>query len=231
MERKIHAVFVAGGSGSRMGSAVPKQFLELDGVPVLQRTVNRFREAVPDIDVIIVLPETSIVMWKELCIRHSFDCPHLVVKGGITRFHSVKNALDRIPEGDIVMIHDGVRPFVSAALVREMASRMSAVRALIPAIPMTDTLKCLKDAADGLLQPDGPDPDRSRIWGAQTPQVFRSEDIRKAYCQAYDTSFTDDASVAAKYGIPLSFIRGERFNIKITTPEDLVFAEAILKRP
>lgn len=222
MERKTYIIVVAGGNGSRMGSATPKQFLEIGGVPILQRTLERLAEAAPGARAITVLPKAWFQTWKDLCIKHSFNMPQILVEGGLTRFHSVQNALRKVPDGAIAAIHDGVRPFVSAGLVREMLSRMETERAVIPVVPVTDTLK----NADPL----GPDPDRSRILAAQTPQVFRSEDIKAAYGQAFSTSFTDDASVAKAYGIPLSYIGGERRNIKITAPEDLELAELFLLR-
>lgn len=222
MERKTYIIVVAGGNGSRMGSATPKQFLEIGGVPILQRTLERLAEAAPGARAITVLPKAWFQTWKDLCIKHSFNMPQILVEGGLTRFHSVQNALRKVPDGAIAAIHDGVRPFVSAGLVREMLSRMEKERAVIPVVPVTDTLK----NADPL----GPDPDRSRILAAQTPQVFRSEDIKAAYGQAFSTSFTDDASVAKAYGIPLSYIGGERRNIKITAPEDLELAELFLLR-
>ena len=229
MTRKKFLVVTAGGSGTRMGSALPKQFLSLGGRAVLQRTIERFLEACPDIHVITVLPEAHIAWWRRYCQEKGFNCPQRLVKGGFTRFHSVKNALDVVPDGAIVAVHDGVRPLVSAALLKEMFDRMETVRALIPVIPMVDTLTVLDTAPDGTLQDAGETVDRSRIFGAQTPQVFRSEDLKAAYSQGYDLSFTDDASVARRYGIPLSYIAGERFNLKLTTPEDLALAEAILR--
>ena len=229
MTRKKFLVVTAGGSGTRMGSALPKQFLSLGGRAVLQRTIERFLEACPDIHVITVLPEAHIAWWRRYCQEKGFNCPQRLVKGGFTRFHSVKNALDVVPDGAFVAVHDGVRPLVSAALLEEMFDRMETVRALIPVIPMVDTLTVLDTAPDGTLQDAGETVDRSRIFGAQTPQVFRSEDLKAAYSQGYDLSFTDDASVARRYGIPLSYIAGERFNLKLTTPEDLALAEAILR--
>ncbi len=229
MTRKKFLVVTAGGSGTRMGSALPKQFLSLGGRAVLQRTIERFLEACPDIHVITVLPEAHIAWWRRYCQEKGFNCPQRLVKGGFTRFHSVKNALDVVPDGAFVAVHDGVRPLVSTALLKEMFDRMETVRALIPVIPMVDTLTVLDTAPDGTLQDAGETVDRSRIFGAQTPQVFRSEDLKAAYSQGYDLSFTDDASVARRYGIPLSYIAGERFNLKLTTPEDLALAEAILR--
>ncbi len=229
MSRKKYLVVTAGGSGTRMGSDLPKQFLPLDGRAVLQRTVERFLEACPDIHVITVLPEAHIAWWRRYCQEKGFNCPQRLVKGGFTRFHSVKNALEFVPDGAVVAVHDGVRPLVSVSLLREMFARMETVRALVPAVPAVDTLAILDRAADGSLQDAGETVDRSRIWGVQTPQMFLSEDLKAAYSQGFDLSFTDDASVARRYGIPLSYIAGERFNIKLTTPEDLVLAEAILR--
>lgn len=229
MERKNYVIFTAGGSGTRMGAATPKQFLLLDGVPVLQRSISAFVEAVPGIRVVTVLPEAHIETWKRICAETGFDVPQIIAKGGITRFHSVKNALEKIPDGAVVAVHDGVRPLVSPALLREMFARMEHCRALIPVLPMVDTLKALDRAGDGTLSTaESADPDRSRIYAAQTPQIFRSEELRAAYAQAYSLEFTDDASVARKYGIPLSYIEGERKNLKITTPDDLVLAESYL---
>lgn len=223
MRRKIYGIFVAGGSGTRMGGDVPKQFLLLDGKPILQWTVERFLEADPEMTVVTVLPRVHFQTWKNLCAVHSFDCPQILVAGGLTRFHSVQNALKKVPDGAIVSIHDGVRPLVSPDLVRQMLSRMQeGTRALLPVVKIVDTLRS--------TEPGVPAPDRSTTVGVQTPQMFLSEDIKAAYRQAYDLSFTDDASVAESKGIPLSFIEGERFNLKITTPEDLVLAEAVLTR-
>ncbi len=224
MRRKIYGIFVAGGSGTRMGGDVPKQFLLLDGKPILQWTIERFLEAEPEMTVVTVLPRIHFQTWKNLCAVHSFDCPQVLVAGGLTRFHSVQNALRKVPDGAVVSIHDGVRPLVSPDLVRRMFTRMQegGTRALLPVVGIVDTLRS--------TDPGTPAPDRSKTVGVQTPQMFLSEDIRAAYRQAYDLAFTDDASVAESKGIPLSFIEGERFNLKITTPEDLVLAEAVLTR-
>ena len=229
MTRKKYLVVTAGGSGTRMGSSLPKQFLSLEGRAVLQRTIERFLEACPDIHVVTVLPEAHIAWWRRYCQEKGFNCPQRLVKGGFTRFHSVKNALAYVPDGSVVAVHDGVRPLVSAALLKEMFDRMETVRALIPVVPMVDTLTVLDTTPDGVLQDTGETVDRSRIYGAQTPQMFLSEDLKAAYAQGYDLSFTDDASVARRYGIPLSYIAGERFNLKLTMPEDLALAEAILR--
>jgi 2-C-methyl-D-erythritol 4-phosphate cytidylyltransferase len=229
MQRKKYLIVTAGGSGSRMGASVPKQFLLLQGRAILQMTIERFCEACPDIQVITVLPEAHLAGWRRYCRERNFNCPQRLVQGGFTRFHSVKNALAFVPDGALVAVHDGVRPLVSAGLIRTMFERMETTRALIPVIPCVDTLKVLEKGPDGELRTVDEEVDRSRIFGAQTPQLFRSEDLKAAYGQGYDTAFTDDASVARRYGIPLSYIAGERNNIKLTTPEDLALAEAILQ--
>lgn len=221
MEKKIYGIFVAGGSGSRMGSSLPKQFLELDGRPILQVTIEKFVDAVPQMKVVTVLPRQYFDKWKKLCCKHSMNIPQILVEGGITRFHSVKNALAGIPDDAIVFIHDGVRPLLSSGMIMRILKEMETQRAVVPVIPVTDTLKSSDRTA--------PDPDRSSVVAAQTPQVFLSEDIRAAYGSAYDISFTDDASVAKRAGIPVTFIEGEKYNIKITTPEDLRIAELLVR--
>ena len=225
MERKKYVIFTAGGSGTRMKSAEPKQFLLLDGLPVLHRSILAFVDACPDVKVVTVLPREHVSLWEDLCTKYPLDVPQRIVEGGITRFHSVKNALAKVPDGVVVAVHDGVRPLVSGALIKEMFSQMRSCRALIPVLPVTDTLKSLMRNTDGRIVATGdPDPDRSRVFGAQTPQMFLSEELRAAYELPYDLSYTDDASVAARYGIPLSYIDGERNNIKLTTPEDMELA-------
>ena len=224
MAREVYAVFVAGGSGTRMGGTVPKQFLELGGIPVLQRSVEAFLAAEPSARVITVLPAGHVEEWKQLCIRYAVPFPQTIVKGGITRFHSVLAALEKVPDGAVVSIHDGVRPLVSPALVRTMLDRMASPggpEALIPVLPVTDTLRS--------TVPGAPAPDRSAMVAVQTPQMFLSEKLKAAYRQPYDVSFTDDASVAERAGMVISTIPGEKFNIKITTPEDLRLASLLLQ--
>ena len=232
MERKKYVIVVAGGRGTRMGGEVPKQFLLLDGIPILQRSISAFVEAVPDINVITVLPKDQFATWKDLCVKYSFNVPQKLVAGGISRFHSVKNGLAKVPAGAIVAIHDGVRPLASKDFIHRLFATISesnaltpdgrplshGIRALIPALKVTDTLH----------NTAGPDPDRSTLLASQTPQLFLSEDLKEAYKQAYDLKYTDDASVAAAKEIPLTFTEGERKNIKITTPGDLPLAENLL---
>ena len=220
MDRKVYAIFVAGGSGTRMGGDTPKQFLPLAGRPVLVRTISRFAEAVPEAHIITVLPSHLSERWKEMCIEYQLTVPQTIVPGGLTRFHSVRNALVKVPDGAVVSVHDGVRPLVSVRLIRAMLERMKTVEALIPVVPVVDTLRC--------VDPSNPAPDRSSLLAVQTPQMFLSEVLKDAYRQAYDLSFTDDASVVERNGTSVSIIEGERLNIKITTPEDMTLAEAVL---
>ena len=224
---------MAAGSGTRMGGQLPKQFLELDGKAILQKTMEVFLEACPGISVITVLPEQYMEYWRNYCYRRNFTCPQILVKGGITRFHSVKNALAKVPDGALVAVHDGVRPMVSEDLVRDMFAKAETIPSLIPVIPCVDTMKvlektCLEDGSEILKTVPGAAVDRSVLYGAQTPQIFHSEVLKKAYMQAFDTAFTDDASVVEKDGKNLSYIMGERFNIKITTQDDLILAKAIM---
>ena len=229
MERKKYLVVTAGGTGTRMGGPVPKQFLELGGKPILRITLEKFLEAIPDIHIVTVLPEAHVAAWRQYCLRENFTCPQRLVKGGFTRFHSVKNALPYVPDGAIVAIHDGVRPLIGTEIIRELFAQAEKVPALIPVLPVTDTLKVLVKGSDGTLSATSELVDRSRLYGAQTPQLFHSEKLKAAYTQGYNTLFTDDASVAQQYGIPLTFTEGERYNLKITTPEDLVLAKAVMQ--
>lgn len=212
----------------RMGAALPKQFLEIGGKAILRLTMERFLQALPRMHAVTVLHRDYVSWWKDYCLRTAFDCPQRVITGGMTRFHSVKNALATVPDGAFVLVQDGVRPFLSVRKIREMLALMEGgERAVIPVIPVTDTLHRLKKQDDGLLVPHGDSPDRSGLFGAQTPQLFRSEELKAAYDTPYSTSFTDDASVARAAGIPLSFVEGEKYNIKITIPEDIPVAEAL----
>jgi len=227
-------VMMAAGSGTRMGAQMPKQFLELDGKAILRRTIETFLEACPDISVITVLPGQYVDYWRDYCYRNSFICPQILVKGGITRFHSVRNALKKVPAGAIVAVHDGVRPLLTENMIRDMFDKAEDCPALIPVVPCVDTMKVLQkkvwdDGSETLSAISGQSVDRSVLYGAQTPQIFHSELLKAAYDQAYDTAFTDDASVVEKYGKSLSYVMGERLNIKITTSEDLVLAEAVMK--
>ena len=228
MKRRRYVIIMAAGSGTRMGASLPKQFLEIGGKAILQHTIEAFLEASPGISVVTVLNPDYIDYWRNYCLKHNFTCPQITVAGGITRFHSVRNALDRIRDGAVVAVHDGVRPLVTPALISEMFEKSESVPALVPVIPCVDTLKVLRKEGDELKTVEGAVADRSVLYSAQTPQIFHSELLKSAYSLAYDTSFTDDASVLQKYGKSLSYVIGERLNIKITTQEDLLLARAVM---
>ena len=232
MSRTKYAIIMAAGSGTRMGAEMPKQFIELEGKAILHRTIEVFLNACPGVNIITVLPESHMDYWRQYCLDRNFICPQVLVKGGITRFHSVRNALDRVPDGALVAVHDGVRPLISTKLVEEMFDKARMVPALIPVVPCVDTIKVLrksKTAEEVLETVPGAEVDRSMLYGAQTPQIFHSEVLKQAYMLPYETSFTDDASVVERYGKNLSYTMGERFNIKITTVDDLTLAEAIMR--
>lgn len=230
-ERRKYLVVVAGGRGLRMGAELPKQFLRIGERSVLHRTIDRFVTACPDIRVVTVMNPDYIDLWKDYCLGSGMVVPQTIVRGGMTRFHSVKNALAKVPDGALVAVHDGVRPFVSERLIRDMFARAEAVPALVPVIPAVDTMRALSKGMDAsgreILESLDIQLDRSLLYAVQTPQIFHSEVLRAAYSQPYDPAFTDDASVAERSGVRLSFIQGERLNFKITTKEDLLLARAI----
>ena len=229
---KKYLIVVAGGRGLRMGGDLPKQFLKIGGRAVLHRTIERFVSACPDIRVVTVMNPDYIDFWKDYCLGSGMVVPQSIVRGGMTRFHSVKNALEKVPDGAIVAVHDGVRPFVSESLIVRMFDVAETVPALIPVVRCVDTMRALstkKDASGSeVLEPLDVKIDRSVLYAVQTPQIFHSDVLKAAYSQPYDTAFTDDASVVERSGVPLSFISGERLNIKITTKEDLLLAESII---
>lgn len=208
-----------------MGAAVPKQFLRLGEKTILQLSIERILEAVPGIGIITVLPEEYIQFWIKESHESGLDEPQSLIRGGMSRFHSVKNALEKVPDNTIVAVHDGVRPFVSVELVRRLFDEVQDFPAVVPAVPVTDTVKVL-DAQ--MREMEGVTADRSVLFGAQTPQLFRSETIKAAYRQPFDVSFTDDASVVRKSGVDIRYIPGEKYNVKITTSEDLLLAGTLL---
>ncbi len=207
-----------------MKSKVPKQFLTLDGIPVLMRTIKKFALASEHVQIIVTLPESQLTAWRKLCLKHDFEIPHDAVAGGKTRFHSVRNGLDRIMfEGGIVAIHDGVRPLVSTEIIEKSFDIASKTGNAIAAVPMKDSIRKNEKGKSRTV-------DRDNYWMIQTPQTFKVNTIKKAYEAEFDESFTDDASVLEASGGTVHLIPGDYKNIKITTPEDLVVAEAFLKQ-
>lgn len=217
-----HVIIVAGGSGQRMASAVPKQFLPLGGRPILMRTIERFAAFDPAMDIIVVLPQSQTDYWQRLCHEHRFGIGHRTTAGGATRYESVRNGLALVDGEGLVGIHDGVRPLVSLPTLERCYAMAATHGNAIPACDSVDSVRMLK--------PDGSNTatDRTRVKLVQTPQVFDVKLIKQAYQLSYRPTFTDDASVAEAAGIGINLTEGNRENIKITTPVDLLLAEAIL---
>lgn len=218
---KLYAVIVAGGSGKRMGSEVPKQYLELAGKPVLMYTLERFKAFDESIELITVLPENQLRFWADLQKKYSFDIPHTIVKGGRTRFFSVRNGLKFVGTPGLVAIHDGVRPFVSFDTMKRCFEMAEKLGNATPVIPPSDSLRIITESGSKPLN-------RLNVRIVQTPQIFSAELIKKAYSQEYLPEFTDDATVVEKTGAKINLVEGNRENIKITTPEDLVISSALL---
>lgn len=224
MER--FAILVAGGQGLRMGGDVPKQFLPLDGRPVLMHTIDRFREVFPDMHIIVVLPQGQHDYWHYLCRRHHLEGGFLTAPGGDTRFHSVLNGLNAIPadvsEG-LVGVHDGVRPFVSRDTLRRCYEEAARSGTAVPVVPVVETLRHVSPDGESMTVPRG---DYRLV---QTPQVFSLSLLRRAYRQPYAPQFTDDASVVEALGERITLVEGNRGNIKLTTPADLLLAKGIME--
>lgn len=220
---KHGVIIVAGGSGSRMQSALPKQFLMLGGLPVVARTINTFAEALPSADIVVVLPEAHISLWRNLEAR--FDvAPHRCVAGGSERFHSVKCGIEALgSDVEYIAVHDGVRALVSKRLIIRTLLDAEKSGATIPVIEVADSFRRV-DGAESHIVP------RSELRAVQTPQIFSAELLRRAYEQPFDSSFTDDASVVEAMGHRISLVDGERSNLKLTTPEDLEWAEYYLSK-
>jgi len=218
---KLYAVIVAGGSGKRMGAELPKQYLEIAGKPVLMHTLERFKSFSYSIEIITVLPENQLRFWGDLQKKYSFNIPHTLVKGGKARFFSVRNGLKFVDAPGLVAIHDGVRPFVSIDTIKRCFETAERLGNAIPVIPPSDALRMLSDQGSMPVN-------RILVRQVQTPQVFHSELIKKAYEQDYLPEFTDDATVLEKTGVKINLVDGNRENIKITTPEDLIISAALL---
>lgn len=220
-----YVILVAGGKGLRMGGDVPKQFLPVEGRPVLMRTIDVFLRACPGIRVILVLPQAHQSYWKQLCQAYSFDEQVQIANGGETRFHSVANGLALIPDDEeaVVGVHDGVRPFVAEDTIRRCFAEAEKAGAVVPVVPVVETIREL--TADGGSRTM----DRNAYRLVQTPQTFRLSVLKEAYRQPYEPSFTDDASVVERAGSPVALVEGNRENIKITTPSDLLFAQSLCK--
>lgn len=221
-----YMIIVAGGHGTRMGSDIPKQFLKIDGKPILMRTLERFHDYDPEIHLIVVLPKEQQEYWHKLCEEYHFTIPHEIADGGETRFESSKNGLALIPDDaeGLVGFHDGVRPFVSHDTIRRCIEMAEEEYTAIPVVPVTSTLRHIDPRGGGF------NVDRSLYREVQTPQVFDITLARQAFNQPDRSQFTDDSSVIESLGCKVSIVEGNRENIKITTPFDLTIAEAIIRK-
>lgn len=219
-----YAIIVAGGSGTRMQATIPKQFLLLNGVPVLMHTIEMFHHAASSPQIILVLHADYHTYWQNLCIEHSFRIPHQLIKGGESRFHSVKNGLEMITDSNaIIAVHDAVRPLTGTQIIDHSYHYAAKNGNAITAVKSRDSVRQLKGNHSVSLV-------RDDIYLVQTPQTFRWEQIKKAYEQAYDPKFTDDASVVENSGIQINLAEGSYNNLKITFPEDIAIAETILNK-
>ena len=219
---KRYAIIVAGGKGLRMGGELPKQFIPIKGRPVLMRTLDTFHACDESIQIILVLPRDHQDYWRELCVQYQFAVPHRIADGGATRFHSVQSGLSLVdaPEA-LVAVHDGVRPFVSHEVISRCYAEAEARGAVVPVIPVVETVRQLTGEGSVTV-------DRNAYRLVQTPQTFRATLLRRAYEQPYTDAFTDDASVVEALGEAVTLVDGNRENIKLTTPFDLIVAKALV---
>jgi len=222
MHSQEYALIVAGGKGTRIKSKLPKQFLELNGLPILMHTINAFFRYSESIIVVLVLPEDDLENWSILCKKYNFTKPLILQKGGDTRFLSVKNGLEKIEGDGLVAIHDGVRPLVSEGIIGASFRLASVHQSAVAAVRLKESIRMTDQDNTKAM-------DRSRFRLIQTPQTFQVQLIKQAYKIKDDPSLTDDASVAERAGHTISLFEGSYENIKITTPEDLIVAEALMK--
>jgi len=214
-------IITAGGIGKRMGGSVPKQFLLLNDKPILMHTIEHMHAFDPTAQLIVTLPQDYLTDWDEMCQKYAFTIKHEIVSGGEERFDSIKNALEKAT-GDWIAVHDGVRPFITKSVLRQLLAEVRTHRAVIPVIPVKETLRIADGETNATVSRD-----HYRI--VQTPQIFEAKLLKKAYEQKYVTSFTDDASVVEAIGVRVHLIPGNDENIKITNPLDLSVAAIILK--
>jgi 2-C-methyl-D-erythritol 4-phosphate cytidylyltransferase len=221
---KEYVIIVAGGKGLRMGSDIPKQFLPIGGRPVLMRTIERFREYSPTLQIILVLPKAQQDYWQELCQEYHFNVEYQLADGGETRFHSVQHGLALIPDDaeGVVGVHDGVRPLPSIDVIRNCYETAREKKAVIPVIPVVETVRHLQGEVSVTVP-------RNDYRLVQTPQCFDIQLLKAANRQPYNDGFTDDASVVEAFGFAITLVEGNRENIKITTPYDLKIAEVLVQ--
>ncbi|MBL7981711.1 MAG: 2-C-methyl-D-erythritol 4-phosphate cytidylyltransferase [Flavobacteriales bacterium] len=219
MERST--IIVAGGSGKRMGAAVPKQFLLLKGWPLLMWTIEAFHRYDAAMQLVVVLPKDHHATWQGLCAAHGFTVPHTLVSGGAERFHSTLEGLNAVTHEGLVAVHDGVRPLVGTALIARCFAAAEEHGAAIPVVPIASSVRELTEEGSQAI-------DRSRLRAVQTPQCFRVPLLRRAFELPYDPAFTDEATLVERLGMDVHLVEGEEQNIKVTTPFDLRVAEVVL---
>ena len=216
-------VIVAGGKGLRMGHATPKQFLDLNGECILSHTIQAFRAALPEAHIVVVIPSDARQEMEKMLLKMSGGKNIMLVDGGATRFHSVQNGILNCPSSEIIFVHDGVRPLISDKLIRRCYKCALQYGSAIPAIAVTDSIRIIEGDSSTVVP-------RDCLRAVQTPQTFRGELLRSAFMQEYHASFTDEATVVEAAGHQVHLVEGEKINIKITTPEDLILAESLMNR-
>jgi 2-C-methyl-D-erythritol 4-phosphate cytidylyltransferase len=228
-------IIVAGGSGKRMGAAVPKQFLLLKGKPLLMWTIEAFHSFDTAMQLIVVLPQDHHANWQDLCSEHQFLVPHTLVSGGAERFHSTLEGLRAVTHEGLVAVHDGVRPLVGTELIARCFAAAAEHGAAIPVVPISSSVREVSEigAPSALLSPstllrESRAVDRSRLRAVQTPQCFKVPLLRRAFELPYDPAFTDEATLVERLSVEVQLVEGEEQNIKVTTPFDLQVAEVVL---
>ena len=219
MERS--AIIVAGGLGKRMGASIPKQFLLLKGKPLLCYSIDAFRAYNVTMQIVVVLPEAQIPIWKSLCIGRKFFTEHEIVAGGEERFHSVQKGLTKVTHNGVVAVHDGVRPLVDVGLIGRCFDGAKANGSAIPVVPISSSIREVMPEGSRAM-------DRTGFRIVQTPQCFRTDLLRKAFELPYDRAFTDEATLVERLGEPVHLVEGDDANLKITTPMDLRVAEGLV---
>ena len=219
---RVGVIIVAGGSGKRMGGSLPKQFSIIGGKPILAHTINAFRKALPASRILVVLPSDYIEFWKNLASRFEV-AKHTVVEGGKERFYSVKNGIEALSDAvDLIAVQDGVRPFASKELILRAVACAAENGSAIPVVKAVDSYRAVDGEESHIV-------DRTPLRIVQTPQIFAAPVLRAAYDTLFSAEFTDDASVVEASGEKISLCEGDYLNIKITTPNDLALANAIIE--
>jgi 2-C-methyl-D-erythritol 4-phosphate cytidylyltransferase len=228
------ALIVAGGKGLRLPGDTPKQFIEIAGLPVLMHTINAFRGYSPTIQILLVLPAMDVSRWEHLCHQYRFEVKITVVTGGATRFDSVRNGLEKVSGAGEVAVHDGVRPLITPEIIAASFEMARKYRSAVASVALKESIRemsgSISSALGNHVWQNSVSVDRGKFRLMQTPQTFDIQLLKSAYEAASGNTFTDDASVVESAGHAITLFEGSYENLKITTPEDLVVAEAMLKR-